>query len=259
MTGMPNRRGGSALKSKVRAALLRVGYDVRRAADAPTMAAALARLAPRLHVQTVVDVGASNGSWTELTLRSFPNAAYLLIEAQGVAHGEALRELSARRHGVDYVIAAAGDREGSIHFDAADPFGGAASEEPFDRDIVVPMTSIDAEIERRSLQPPFLLKLDTHGFEVPILEGAKQALALTNLLVIEAYNFELRPGCLRFHEMCSYLEERGLRCIDLVDVLRRPGDGSLWQMDLFFVPRDRPEFETNDYRCRPNGSSLGPR
>jgi FkbM family methyltransferase len=237
------------LKSKVRSALLRVGYDLRRAADVSTMDAALRRLAPRLQVRTVVDVGASNGSWTELALDSFPDASYLLIEAQSEPHVKTLGELRARRPQVDYVIAAAGDREGTIHFDASDPLGGAASDEPFERnDVLVPMTTIDAEIARRALQPPFLLKLDTHGFEVPILEGAAQALVRTNLLVIEAYNFELQPGCLRFHEMCGYLEERGLRCIDLVDVLRRPSDGSLWQFDLFFVPRDRPEFDSNSYR-----------
>jgi FkbM family methyltransferase len=243
------RTAANVLKSKARAAFLRAGYDVRRAAGSDTMGAGLRRLAPRLQVRTVVDVGASNGSWTVLALRSIPDASYLLIEAQGEPHEKALRDLRARRPQVDYVLAAAGDRKGTIHFDVSDPFGGVASNEPFERnDLVVPMTSIDAEIAQRSLQPPFLLKLDTHGFEVPILEGAAQALIQTNLLVIEAYNFKLQPGCLRFHEMCGYLEERGLRCIDLVDVLRRPRDGSLWQFDLFFVPRDRPEFDTNTYR-----------
>ena len=79
-------------------------------------------------------------------------------------------------------------------------------------------------------------------------EHRLEALGRTTLLVIEAYNFEVQPGCLRFHEMCGYLEERGLRCIDLVDVLRRPGDGALWQFDLFFVRADRPEFASNSYR-----------
>ncbi len=110
------------------------------------------------------------------------------------------------------------------------------------------MTTIDIEIARRDMAPPFLIKLDTHGFEVPILDGAAETLSKAELLVIEGYNFKLRPGCLRFHELCDYLEQRGFRCFDLVDVLRRPSDGALWQFDLFFVRANRPEFSSNSYR-----------
>ena len=48
--------------------------------------------------------------------------------------------------------------------------------------------------------------------------------------------------------MCAFLEERGLRCIEVVDVMRRPGDGALWQFDLFLVPKDRAEFASSTYR-----------
>ena len=51
--------------------------------------------------------------------------------------------------------------------------------------------------------------------EMPVLEGAARTLAQANLLIIEAYNFTLLPGCLRFHELCAWLEPRGFRCCDL--------------------------------------------
>ena len=64
-------------------------------------------------------------------------------------------------------------------------------------------------MRQHQLRPPFLIKLDTHGFEVPILKGAQETLQQTNLLVIETYNFQLQPTSLRFHEMCSYMEFGG--------------------------------------------------
>ena len=104
-----------------------------------------------------------------------------------------------------------------------------------------------AEVARRSLSPPFLVKLDTHGFEVPILDGASRTLEETSLLVVEAYNFDLGPGALRFPDLCRLLEQRGFRCVDLADPMWRPRDGALWQLDLLFVPASRPEFASNTY------------
>jgi FkbM family methyltransferase len=240
----------ATLKARAKSALLRAGFDVQRVGDSSTMEAGLQRAADRGdEVRTVIDVGASNGSWTELALRSFPNASYLLVEAQADPHESALRAFRARDPRIDYVIAAAGDSEGEVHFDVSDPFGGVARHEPLNgADIVLPMTTIDLEIERRGLKPPFLVKLDTHGFEIPILEGAAGALPQANLVIIESYNFDLQPGSLRFPDMCRYMEDRGFRCIDLVDVLHRPLDQALWQFDLFFAPGGRPEFKANSYR-----------
>ncbi len=198
-------------------------------------------------VRTVIDVGASDGRWTKICRRFFPAATYLLIEAQPV-HQPALHVLKQRLPRLDYVMAAAGDGVGEIYFDVSAPLGGLASYTPFEKNCLrVPMTTIDHEVERRSLEPPFLIKLDTHGFEVPIFHGAKESLGHTELIVVETYNFPLQPGVLRFHQMCAFLEERGFRCADVCEPLHRPGDDALWQFDLFFIPATKTIFTRNTY------------
>lgn len=229
--------------------LRRLGYEITPAPLAPTMDAALARLAARQPVGTVIDVGASDGRWSRLAMRHFPDAAYLLVEAQEQAHGASLRAFAARDRRVQAVLAAAGDRAGEIFFDASDPFGGIAHHTAPAGAISVPMVTLDAEVARRGLRPPFLIKLDTHGFEVPILSGARETLARTAALVIEAYNFTLHDGALRFHELCAHLDGLGFRSADLADPMWRPGDGVLWQIDLVFLPKTRPEFSRNGYRA----------
>ncbi len=227
----------------------RTGYELRPLTSGPTtMAGALAHFAPRFDVKTIVDVGASNGSWTELALQHWPTAACLLVEAQREPHGPALARLKQRRPQVDYVLAAAGSRIGTIHFDASAPFGGCAYEGPAPgRDIEVPVTTLDHETQARELSGPYLVKLDTHGFEVPILDGAKRVLADTSLLVIEVYNFTINEGALRFPTMCQHLERSGFRPIGIADPMYRPRDGLLWQFDCFFARSDRREFELNAY------------
>src|SRR5687767_8403508 len=179
-------------------------------------------------IATVIDVGASDGRWSRQAMQFFPEAEYLLIEAQAEAHAEALAEFEERHANVVVVLAAAGDRHGEIHFDATSPLGGQASETPFaENSIAVPMVTIDSVVRERGLKAPYLLKLDTHGFEQPIFEGAAETLRQANLVIVEAYNFRLSSSCLRFHELCGYLEGKGLRCLDLFDVMHRPGDGAL--------------------------------
>jgi FkbM family methyltransferase len=198
--------------------------------------------------ETVIDVGASDGRWSAGMMQHFPRAKYLLVEAQEKAHGAGLQQFAARHANVEYVLCAAGDRAGEIQFDASGAFGGTAGTLPFaQNNIVVPMATIDTLVRERGLRPPFLLKLDTHGFEVPILNGARETVSRAAMLIIEAYNFTLQPGCLRFYELCALLEERGFRCVDMFDLMFRPGDRALWQMDIAFMPASHPVFQSSEY------------
>jgi FkbM family methyltransferase len=218
-----------------------------RGTPAADLDAVMARR-PDVSVETVIDVGASNGHWSARMMRYFPNARYLLIEAQKDAHGVALERFKAAHPNVEYELCAAGDRDGEIYFDASDPMGGLASATPFPKNnITVPVSTIDNLVGSRNLTGPFLLKLDTHGYEVPILEGARQTMAQAAMLIIEAYNFTLCPGALRFYELCQFLEARGFRCVDMFDLMNRPGDHAFWQMDMVFLPTTHPVFQSNRY------------
>jgi FkbM family methyltransferase len=177
----------------------------------------------------------------------FPDCHYLLIEAQAV-HEPGLRRFVQQHPKAQYVLAAAGDTYGRIFFDATAPLGGQASYTPYPaNNIEVPVTTVDREVTDRQLTGPYLLKFDTHGFEVPILKGALQTLRETDVIVMECYNFHVAPEALLFDEMCGYLKTQGFRCIDLVDPMFRPHDGAFWQMDLIFVRDDRPEFAYSLY------------
>jgi FkbM family methyltransferase len=209
---------------------------------------ALERIAKRgMTIGTVVDVGASNGMWSNVCEKHFPDARYLLVEAQQ-AHEESLKAYCATRPNVEYVISAAGDAIGTINFNDDDLFGGAASHILIDwAKKILPMTTLDHEITKRALPGPYLLKLDTHGFEREILNGSAEALTSTNLLVIETYTFRLSQEAPLFDEMVKYMRDRGFGVIDMSEPLWRTRDNSLWQIDMFFVRADRPEWSAGAF------------
>lgn len=147
--------------------------------------AALKRCRKRgMIINSVIDVGASDGRWSDLCMEHFPDAQYLLVEAQE-AHDNSLKKFKKANKNTDYVICAAGNEDGVIYFNDDALLSGVASDKPFEggKQTKVPMYKIDTLIEKYNLKPPFLIKLDTHGFEVPIIEGSTKAFENTNLFI----------------------------------------------------------------------------
>ena len=246
------------LKRLVKFGLKKAGYQLqknqsiqelaKKAAGKLTMAGALQRCVNRgLKINTVIDIGASNASWSRTCMNFIPNANYLLVEVQD-EHKPGLEKFKTENNKVDYILAAAGRKEGKIYFDNSGLLGGLASETPFEKNCVeVPITTIDIEIKKRKLDPPYLIKLDTHGFEIPILEGAFETIKKAGLIIIETYNYKLTNDSLKYFQMCEYMEKLGFSSIELVDFMLREKDNSFWQMDTFFIPSNSKEFEYNSY------------
>lgn len=202
-------------------------------------------------IGTVIDLGAADGEWSKLALAAFPQARVIGVDPLQERDRPlgALKRASGGRY--DYVLAAAGPSDGGtvemgipdgdLDSSTVNATGGATRS--------VPVRSVDAMVTDKGLKGPFFLKFDTHGFEVPILEGATATLAQTNYIVMEAYNYRHVDGTLLFHEMIALLETKGFRVFNLVDVLNRPDDGALWQIDLFFARADDPIFANDQYRA----------
>ena len=200
-------------------------------------------------INSIIDVGASDGRWSLEVMEIFPVARYFLIEANHY-HKDNLDKFVNKHKNTEYIMAAAGDRVGNVYFDDSDPFGGIAMDEKINADLIqIQETTIDYCVKDKKLKGPFLIKLDVHGFEVPIIKGALETLKETEIIVMEAYNFQIAKDSLLFHEMCEYMKEKGFRVAGIIDVSYRPKDYALWQMDLIFVKSTREEFLDNTYRC----------
>lgn len=198
-------------------------------------------------VNTVIDIGAAIASWTERVKPFVPDAQYLLVEANPYHEG-ALTQYESQNPNVTVAMVAASDTDGKVFFDVSTEFGGVGSHEAVsDKMLEMPARSVDSLVAEHNLQAPYLLKLDTHGFEIPILEGAVNTLQNANLVIIEAYNFQIQKDSLLFFELCQYMYDRGFRVADICEPMHRPLDQLFWQVDLFFLRKDRPEFQVMSY------------
>ena len=246
----------SLVKQVLRGVLGVFGLEVHRrqssasvaVRDLGTVEGALARLRHRgVTAGTIIDVGASDGRWSQLADKYFSTASFLAFEPL-VERSEALTALAQRWNRFDFVAAAAGATPGSLPFVVTSDLDGSGLSPDSPSGRRVDVVTIDDQVALRGLAGPYLIKLDTHGFEVEILEGARQTLQNVSALIIEVYNFKLAPNTLLFDQMCEYLRIRGFRCSDAVDLLRRPGDDVFWQMDLVFEREDSAFFDRATYR-----------
>jgi FkbM family methyltransferase len=196
-----------------------------------------------IYPTTVVDVGAAQGSWSKNILELWPKANFHLIEPL-IENRTHLDSLQKTYPNIKYHLAVAGENEGEVNLlvspdlDGSGVYGG-----DHENTRSVPVITIDSLGKKEKL----LIKLDTHGYEVPILKGAGETLKNTELLVIEVYGFRISPTCLLFHELTDYIDTLGFRLIDIVDIMRRPGDNAFWQADAFYIRKDHPVFDKNSY------------
>ena len=202
-----------------------------------------------LGVATVIDIGASNGCWSKLALQVFRNADVLAVEPL-FEQQQALLDLTKTEPRFQYAPVALGRETGSALL--AIPTDGDGSKIVFEADPqvecrTVTIESLDNLISNRKLDGPFLLKFDTHGYELPILEGCESTLTKTAAIIMECYNFTISPTCLRMDEMITHLGNYGFRVADICSPSWRKLDGAFWQLDILFLRESHKFFSSNEY------------
>jgi FkbM family methyltransferase len=239
----------SIIRSLIKAALKKAGYDIHsrsvKFSEGETMGAGLERLKSKgINPSCIIDVGAAQGTWSLKAIEQWHESRYQLIEPLH-EQKDVLEELKKTHSNMDYHLAVAGEGPGEVYLNISDDLDGSGvygQQTANSRRVpVIPIDHIAGS------ETSYIIKLDTHGYEVPILKGAAKTLLNTQALIIEVYGFRISPTCLLFHELTAHLETLGFRLVDLVDIMRRPKDNVFWQADAIYIRKDHAVFGDNDY------------
>lgn len=245
-----------SLRSSANALLSPFGFQlVRSSSNEPKPSRwnthdALSRLATLgIQPRTLIDVGAASGEWFETARDVFPSIRGLLVEP--LSERIPLLEHQAKIcPGTVIAEGVAGDKEGKVRFNVTEDLDGSGiyGSDGGGIERTVDQFTIDSLVKKHSMPGSYLLKLDTHGYEIPIIEGANTTLDQTDLIVVEAYGFKPSPTAVPFWELCTWLGSKGFRCADLSGLMGRQRDGLFWQADFYFLRDDHPAFASNSYR-----------
>lgn len=197
----------------------------------------------------LVDIGASEGVFTERLIRLCGVRNALLVEPQA-ARCEQLKAKFAKAHAT-IVCAAVGDREGMIDMEVLN-YDYSSSILSVRRDIPEVNASLDLRVrqiikcrlatldaicqENNFTSPIDLLKIDVQGAEGMVLTGARNTLARTKALWTEVSFQTLYENSVGLEEMIRLCRSHGFILEHLTEGWRA-SNGELFQGDALFVRR----------------------
>ncbi|HEV2842128.1 MAG TPA: FkbM family methyltransferase [Chthoniobacterales bacterium] len=204
----------------------------------------LATVVPRLGF----DVGANEGQTACELRRTFPGAKIYCFEP----HGPAFRTLQQKLGGDPNICleqVAFGDRKGeaTLYENAESVTNSllpnapeAHASQPAAYAIptgqsTVAVTTLDDYCCERAISHLDFLKIDSQGYDLRILQGARKHLAehRISFIVVEMLFAPLYAGQAHFHEIYGFLTGFGYRLVGLYAIHRSPAGAILWCDALF--------------------------
>lgn len=201
-----------------------------------------------LRIATAIDIGCADGDFL-LMLKGVPGAngvTFFNVDANPI-YEESLREMEAVI-GAGYHIGPLAAASGPVTMVQGEHSYWAslrAPEEGYWRDSGltakgaerVAATTLDDLACERGLNGPFLLKLDVQGGERTVLQGARDVLAKTALVVIEVHRED-------FHPVHTLLDGAGFDLFDITDIGRNKAGNFAWYYGLYLERSLVPRFVT---------------
>lgn len=236
------------LRSLVKTAARRLGFDLQRYRPGSSYAAQLAAMLSWHQVNLIFDVGANVGDFG-LELRSHVGYRGRIVsfEPMAAAH-EALGRVAANSVGWELAPRAAiGAKEGTITLNVSansvsssvlpmlDAHANAAPQSRYVNTELVPVASLD------SLAPQYFrgdsiafLKIDTQGYEDEVLQGATETLSRVVGVQLELSLVPLYAGQKLMPELLEQMTGRGFELWGISPTFAEPDTGRMLQVDATF-------------------------
>lgn len=237
------------------------GYTISRASSThlpeysatpfvPPLSEVLLRRRKLLHtygIDLVIDVGANAGQFAremrhtlEYSGRivSFEPLQSAFQDLQNNALDDANWEvvnLGLGERNEQRVLNIAGNSYSSSLLPMLDAHANAAPESMYIGSEVIEIATLDTVFDRmRGDARSIYLKIDTQGFEMPILLGAEKALPHINTIQLELSLTPLYKGQALYLDICRWLQERGYELVSVEPGFSDSESGRLLQIDGVF-------------------------
>ena len=185
--------------------------------------------------QSVLDIGANIGQFYNECKEVFPDSKYHLIEGNNICETE-LKNLE-----VDYTISLLSDDIKEVNFwmRTDDPFatGNSIYKENTDfYNSAIPVKKWTETLDNLFQNETFdLIKIDTQGSEIDILNGGQNLVKSTKGIILEVSYKEYNIGSLLSNEVIDYMTSIGFSKVEVINSINHPITEEHIQDDVLFV------------------------
>jgi FkbM family methyltransferase len=197
-------------------------------------------------IRTVLDVGASTGQFSSAIRAILPNAQIYAFEPLPDCYQTLFKKMAKWERFQAFCVAI-GDRTGTVQFwrskfpEASSillmsglhktAFPWTAKTAP----LTIEMHTLDNYLDKLTLTPSVLLKIDVQGYEHKVLQGGSQLLKQVDYVLVEVSFKNLYEGQASFHTIYEFLFAQGFEYGGQMEQLPSPLDDTILQADILFV------------------------
>ncbi len=186
-----------------------------------------------------LDVGASNGVFSDLISRVFPQTRQILVEPLADIYREKSSYFFDKHPEFELLQVAMSDEPGEATFHVSeDLFNSSLIAESLPeagRPVTVPIKTLDGIAGELAIEGRGLIKVDVQCAEHKVLAGGAKFLEQVDGVLLELTLKRLAPEAKVFSEMLELLDSLGFRYFDECGGWRSPRDGRLEQKDVLFL------------------------
>ena len=184
----------------------------------------------QIKIDTVLDIGAHKGKWTQKFKENFPNVKALMIEAN-TDHIEDLIKTG------PYISALVGKNNEEVDYYVCDDKENNQGNGIYKENTNVPFKSTKRKIVTLdSLLPGQrfdLIKMDVQGAELDIIQGSPGVINNAKYLWLELQSHNYNIGAPLAGKVIGYLHQIGFEIMTIDEI--SIGNGVIMSMDMIFI------------------------
>lgn len=187
----------------------------------------------------VLDIGAYEGNWAVEFNQIFPTSKIMMIEGQQQKQEILLHK---KRHlpNSEVKIALLGAENKTVEFNIYDTASSVYKEDNETGALIekIELQLLDDILANTAFCEPDFIKIDTQGFELEILRGAKKTLKSAKAVLLEVSFLNIYKDAPLAAEVVTFMEKNNFVVYDICSLMRRPYDKALFQSDFLFLQKN---------------------
>jgi FkbM family methyltransferase len=183
-----------------------------------------------IEINTVLDIGAHKGKWTQEFKKHYPNAKSLMIEA----NEDHIDDLIRTGH---YILALVGKDNEEVDYYMCEDKNNTEGNGIYKENSIVPFkvtrrkcTTLDSLLPGQRFD---LIKMDVQGAELDIIQGSPGFIHNAKYLWLELQPHNYNIGAPTAGQMIGYLHQIGFEFITIDEI--NVNNGVILGMDVIFV------------------------